>query len=271
MSRPRHIRLAAVGAALVGVAATLAVAWAVTPERSGAVVYLEYDASGFAQTYVACRDMSAARPMAPVPGRNTGFATWSPDGTRLAFDTDRHDPDLNADPLISDIHTVAADGSDLRKLTRSDGFDGAPAWSPDGGTIAFQRSDAPAEAAGIFLMDSDDGGGRIRLTTAPDGAVDWSPWFSPDGVTVVFTRVFNPSEPDDARARTALFVVGVEGDGDPVRITPESVNPGDGVWSPDGATIVFEVFSDGGRGDTWTIAPDGSGLRNLSAAVPSIT
>ena len=57
MSRPRHIRLAAVGAALVGVAATLAVAWAVTPERSGAVVYLEYDASGFAQTYVACRDM----------------------------------------------------------------------------------------------------------------------------------------------------------------------------------------------------------------------
>ena len=96
-------------------------------------------------------------------------------------------------------------------------------------------------------------------------------WFSPDGVTVVFTRVFNPSEPDDARARTALFVVGVEGDGDPVRITPESVNPGDGVWSPDGATIVFEVFSDGGRGDTWTIAPDGSVLRNLSAAVPSIT
>lgn len=271
MSIARIIGARTIGASAAAMAlATTAVAQGPTPQPHGAVAYLAYDADGFAQTFVACPDLANPRPIAASPGRNTGYATWSPDGTRLAFDTDRDDPDLGAEPPISDVYTIATDGSELRKLTRSDGFDGAPAWSPDGRTIAFQRSDAPGEAPGIFLMDATDGTGRTRLSSAPDGSVDWSPWFSPDGTSVVFTRIFNPLEPDDAKALSAMYVVDADG-GDPVRLTPESVNPGDGVWSPDGTTIVFEVFGDGGRGDTWAIHPDGTGLRSLTAAVAGIS
>ena len=239
------------------------------PADAGAITYLEYGADGFAQTWVACPDLTARRPVAPSPGRNTGYATWSPEGTRLAFDTDRDDADLDTDPLVSDVYTIAADGTDPRKLTRSDGFDGAPAWSPDGNRIAFQRSDVPGELAGIFTMDT-DGGDRKRITSAPAGTVDWSPWFAPDGTRLTFTRIFNPLEPDNAKALSALYLVDLEGGADPMRITPEGVSPGDGVWSPDGSTIVFEVFA-GGRGDTWAIAPDGTGLRNLTAAVPGLS
>jgi TolB protein len=70
------------------------------------------------------------------------FPTWSPDGTRIAFNSGR-----DGDP---EVFVMNADGTQVRQLTDNDTVDGRPAWSPDGTRIAFDRS-----ATEIFVMDAD--------------------------------------------------------------------------------------------------------------------
>src|SRR5438067_9185087 len=65
--------------------------------------------------------------------------SWSPDGTRIAFDSHR---DSN---LSTEIYVMNADGSDQRRLTHDSGqadqiFNTQPVWSPRGDLIAFLKS-----------------------------------------------------------------------------------------------------------------------------------
>ena len=60
---------------------------------------------------------------------NDNFPAWSPVDDRIAFTSDR-DGDY-------EIYTIRADGTDLKRLTRSPGNDAHSAWSPDGRWIAF--------------------------------------------------------------------------------------------------------------------------------------
>ena len=54
---------------------------------------------------------------------------WSPDGSKLAFVSDRDGND--------EIYVMDADGSDQTRLTDDLGLDRNPRWSPDGTRIAF--------------------------------------------------------------------------------------------------------------------------------------
>ena len=58
------------------------------------------------------------------------WASWSPDGTRIAFTSG--DDDYHLDVFVMD-----ADGSNRLRVTDWEGFDQSPAWSPDGAWIAF--------------------------------------------------------------------------------------------------------------------------------------
>ena len=56
---------------------------------------------------------------------------WSPDGTRIAYATTRHDPSpTECDPCNLEIYTMAADGSDQRRITFDPAADRAPSWQP---------------------------------------------------------------------------------------------------------------------------------------------
>ena len=94
------------------------------------------------------------------------FPSWSPDGRRVTFVSDR-------DRSV-DIYVMNADGSDLTRLTDNQGWDWAPSWSPDGRRIVFVSS--RDENLGIYVMNA-DGSDVTRLTdnSADDENPSWSP------------------------------------------------------------------------------------------------
>ncbi len=127
----------------------------------------------------------------------------SPDGRQVAYVLRTIDAD--ADRTVRSLWRVesadgVAGGAPVR-LTRGSA-DTAPAWSPDGATIAFLRAnDGPAQ---IWLLPA-GGGEPERLTTLPLGA--GTPLWSPDGRMIAFTapvdQCADDGEDDAARSRRA--------------------------------------------------------------------
>ncbi len=102
--------------------------------------------------------------------------SWSPDGKRIAFASDR-----KGDAVNYEIYVIDADGGNQQKLTENRHDDAWPSWSPDSQRIAFYS--LRGMHADIYVMD-DDGQNEQRLTNTH---VDASPaWFnSPFSVSPV--------------------------------------------------------------------------------------
>lgn len=109
----------------------------------------------------------------------------SPDGSRIAYVL--HSVQMHDDRNLYRIWCTGPDG-EPRPLTRGKA-DIAPAWSPDGQTLAFLRTDDGAPQ--VWLLPS--GGGEAEaLTTLPLGA--GSPAWSPDGCSIAFTAAVDIDE-----------------------------------------------------------------------------
>ena len=106
-------------------------------------------------------------------GQGNETPSWSPDGTRLVFASNRFG--LTNLPRRK-LFVVDANGSNETQLT--DGVDdGNPAWSPDGQQILFTRN------GDLWLMNAAGSGAREIYASA---LVAWGKW-SPDGTRVVIT------------------------------------------------------------------------------------
>ena len=123
-------------------------------------------------------------------GWDEGQAEWSPDGTRIAFASNRTpDPDTNDN---SDIWVVAADLAEPTdaptRVTSQPGSDSSPAWSPDGRTLTYVTTtdlDAMWYATSYLAVIPATGGEPRLLTRALDRNPD-SPRFSTDGAWIWF-------------------------------------------------------------------------------------
>ena len=114
----------------------------------------------------------------------------SPDGKWVAYAVST--PDMEANRNVGNIWLVSTAGGDATQLTQS-GHDSAPAWSPDGKTLAFISSrDGNSQ---VYLL-SMEGGEAKKLTTLSTGA-DLFRW-SPDGKTIAFTSAVYLDCQDDA-------------------------------------------------------------------------
>jgi TolB protein len=173
--------------------------------------------------YVA--DLGAGRitRVSARPGINTG-ASWHPGGGLLA---------LTLSPGgDSDIYTVdAASGKEVARITKSLGIDVSPAFSPDGGRIAFvsERSGG----AQIYVAGA-DGSAPRRVTF--QGSYNTDPAWSPDGKTLAFVG---------RDGNFDVFTVEVD-TGRTTRLTQGAGDNEDPSWSPDGRFVAFSSTRAGG-------------------------
>ncbi len=200
------------------------------------------------EVYVMNADGSGQTRLTDNPAADSA-ASWSPDGQRIAFVSDRDDPDPSDDDRISDIYLMNADGSGQTRLTDSSAWETRPRWSPDGRRIAFfSYRDGKTE---IYVMNA-DGSEQTRLTDNQAGNV-WPSW-SPDGRRIVFVSYRDES--------SDVYVMNADGSGQ-TRLTDNSAMEMRPVWSPDGGRIAFNSDRKG-NWEVYVMNADGTGQMRLT-------
>ena len=184
----------------------------------------------------------------PSGSANAGSASWSPDGSFVAYqgvDTDWEivvvevadtanrvfltnnavadqfpdwSPDGSRIAFSVDQNSIvtvrASDGGDPRTVYQ--GFNRYPDWSPDGTEIVFY--------AGGPVLAVDVTTGAVR-TVLSDGADNWYPKWSPDGEWIVVSKV--PDFPGDFQ----LWAVRSDGSGEQVQVEMSNSTDFYGTWT----------------------------------------
>jgi dipeptidyl aminopeptidase/acylaminoacyl peptidase len=182
---------------------------------------------------------------------------WSPDGTRIAFESDRGDHGFIG------IYEVAS--GTLRYLDPSTDHDREPAWSPDGRSVAFLRNPSSGvrgpreprragEPWSIRVASAETGGGR-QVFRARDGA--GSAFREINAARQILWAGSRLVFPWEADGWTHLYSIPAAG-GDAVSLTPGAFEVEDAILAPDGGTVFFNSNQgDIDRRHVWKVAAAG--------------
>jgi Tol biopolymer transport system component len=169
---------------------------------------------------------------------------WSPDGMRIVFQRDFKPGRGKVD---YDLFTMAAEGTDERRLTNSQGVNDAQSNWSSRGRIAF-ASDRDGDNE-IYTMRSD--GSDVRKLTRNKHTEEFPNW-SPNGRTILFHR--------EAAGDFDVYRVRAAG-GRAQRMTATGAAEGLPVASPDGRMIAFLREGDEAL-DIFTMRRGGGGQTN---------
>jgi TolB protein len=97
----------------------------------------------------------------------------SPDGTRLAFASNRDGP--------WDLYLLELSTGQVTRLTDTPGYEASPSWSPDSMFLAYESYQDNLE---VMILPLSGEGSPVALTGDP--AADFSPAWSPDGRKIAF-------------------------------------------------------------------------------------
>lgn len=201
------------------------------------------DREGYVMTMNGCRQQNLTR----HPAGDSPLA-WSVEGEVLFNSARDGAPEQVFRASIVRDDETGWTLTDIRHLTRGDGPNQAPAWSPDGRRIAFEsRRDGHRE---IYTMDADGANAR-NLSNNP--AADMLPRWSPDGRWIMFVSN-RDGDPE-------IYLMRPDG----TEVSQLTRNTGFdhmASFSPDGRWIVFSSDRTGSY-RLHVMRPDGGDVRPL--------
>lgn len=166
--------------------------------------------------------------------RRDSGPTWSPDGSKIAFESEELDGNY-------EIYVMNADGSGQVRLTDNPNDDLAPSWHPDGSKIVFQsdRESSDSDNRSINQIFTIDVNTKQVQQVTNTRFQKYAPVWSPDGTKIAY---FSRHEGN----RLDIFVLDMINLGtSPIQL--QGTDSGvDSVpqWSPDGAQIIFVTYDD---------------------------
>ena len=164
----------------------------------------------------------------------------SPDGSQIAFDSDRDGERA--------VYVADASGRNVRRVT-GQGFAAVPSWSPDGRQLAYVREEEGRPRVwNLWTVDLQTGDTR-RLTSHKIGQPWGAAWF-PDGMHIAYSH------------EDRLVVRSLDGESQQIYSSPRKGQllrtP---AVSPDGRKVIFQIRRDG----AWLLdLTDGSMRKILS-------
>ncbi len=195
---------------------------------------------------------------------------WSPDGSRLAFRSDREKRGR------AQVYLLPPGTGESRRLTDFGGGVSDFEWAPDGKSIVVVASDPNPERdegddrilyedearyGRLWIVDVETGAAR-RVTTADEQI--WEFCWAPDGSAIAAITSETPHRWDWYRARLSRIDVA---SGEITMLHQPERQLARPVWSPDGKWIAVttSIWSDPGMtgGDVLLVAADGSEVRHL--------
>ncbi len=203
------------------------------------------------------------------------FASWSPDGKRIAFYTIRsQDEDIMKKyRMINEylLYVMDATGENQKRLLDFPVMDFG--WAPDGRRLFFVSAyespdrDSPEILSGtrnplayVYVLDTQTGA-RVRL---PGSGRNCSASWSPDGTRLAVG--FGDGE------NCGIFLINPDG-GRSERLTDGSTIDFRPAWSPDGRTIAYVAYAktdaDAKDSGVYVIAADGTGKRRVDGETVS--
>jgi TolB protein len=210
-----------------------------------AIAYTSYRPSGGMGTFqdIIVSHIRLGKRETPADGnpkKQNYLPIWSPDGSKIAFTTNR-----DGNP---EIYVMNADGSNVRRMTNSPGIDVSPTWSPTGGQLAWV-SDRTGTAR-IYIMNADGTGQRVLINEE---------CFRPTWASGKFNEI---------------AYAGKSGPGYDIKIysfaegTSRRITDGIGsnespAFSPNGRHVAF-TSTRNGKVQVYTIARDGNDLRQIT-------
>lgn len=198
--------------------------------------------SSESQIYIMNADGSEPNQLTKTSGVRNIRPVWSPDGSRIAFTSDR-DGD-------KDIYIVDADGSNLSRIEMADDQTVSD-WSPDGDRLLLvDKSDGDREICSI----NPDGTGLVKLTDNDEE--DDAPKWSNQGTKISYASTIS--------GNSEIHIMNTDGS-DVVQLTSLGELVVDSDWSADDSEIAFLQYNNDGSSNIYKVNADGSGsLMNLT-------
>ncbi|MBI4892502.1 MAG: PD40 domain-containing protein [Acidobacteria bacterium] len=184
-------------------------------------------------------------PFLPASRTMDNSPQYSPDGSRIAFNSDRH--------VTSEaVWTANADGTDVARIVNMSSHNGTPRWSPDGRSLAF---DALRQSGGWDIWTVAASGSSPQQLTH-DSASNVIPSWSRDGKSIYFTS--------NRTGRFEIWRIPSSG-GAAVQITR---NGGHTAFeSTDGKTLYYTITESGTEGLYAKTLPEGEERRVIREQV----
>lgn len=174
---------------------------------------------------------------------------WSPDGTFVAFVSDRHEPEKGQ------LYVMSTTGGEAVQFSHRKSAVSNPCWSPDGRLVGFLSEDEPSEVeekdkkekrdhvvegerlkrVRLYVMPA-DGGEPQRISPEGESNV-WDYAWSPDGNRVAAVTTPSPRLSDRRETNTVLLLDPSIAENSVLFTFPSLVSHPR--WSPDSTRVAF--------------------------------